>query len=299
MKKIIIALSALLVLASCGGTATTPGKKTDPGVLKVISYNIRYGGAKDGDNSWVYRRPATIAMLEAEDPAIFGVQEAYDYQVAYISKWIPKYKNLGVGRDDGKSKGEHMSVFYDTTRVQLLDGGTYWLSETPDVPSKGWGANHYRTATWTKLRHLPTGKEFFYVNTHLDHRSAPAQKNGLALIVDRIGSMNPDHLPMILTGDFNIRPNNANLVELDKMMHSARNFAESTTTDGSFNGWGEYGASSGAPTWHGEVPKKASIIDYIYYSGFSKCLTFKVLNQPYVGVPYISDHYPICATLKF
>lgn len=300
MKKFLVALSALFVIAAYSGTATTPGQKSKEKILKVISYNIRNGEAKDGENSWVYRRPATIAMLEAEDPAIFGVQEAYDYQVEYISKWAPKYKNLGVGRDDGVRKGEHMSVFYDTTRVQILDGGTYWLSETPDVPSKGWGANHYRTATWTKLRHLPTGKEFFYVNTHLDHRSAPAQKNGLALIVNRIAQMNPEHLPMILTGDFNIRPDSENLVELDKMMHSARVFAESTTTEGSFNGWGEYGASSGAPIWQGEVPVKAApIIDYIYYSGFSKCLTFRVLNQPYVGVPYISDHYPIAATLKF
>lgn len=296
MKKALLVFAALVPFLLSSKVAFAE----DPAPLTVISYNIRMGSGKDGTNSWEYRYPASAMMIMDQKPDIFGLQEAFDYQQKYLKEYCPGYKCIGVGRENGKHRGEHMSIFYNKKRIKLIDWGTFWLSETPSKPSMGWDAACHRTATWVLMKDKTTGKKFFYVNTHLDHRSAPAQKNGLALIVNRIGQMNPDHLPMILTGDFNIRPDSENLVELDKMMHSARIFAESTTTDGSFNGWGEFGASSGAPAWHGDVPvKEAPIIDYIYYSGFSNCLTFKVLNHPYVGVPYISDHYPIAATLKF
>ena len=139
MKKLlsffIVAASLTVLLASsvsCSGN--------EDSTLKVISYNIRYGAADDGDNSWEFRRPASIAMLQEQDPEIFGLQEALGRQVRYLSENLPKYKNVGVGRDDGIAKGDRMTIFYDTTRVTLLDWGTYWLSETPDVPSFGWGA---------------------------------------------------------------------------------------------------------------------------------------------------------------
>ena len=135
---------------------------------------------------------------------MFGVQEAYDFQIAYILEQCPEYRAVGVGRNDGKSGGEHMSVFYDTTRNELLEWGTYWLSETPDVPSVGWDAKYNRTATWTLLKDIASGQKFYFVNTHLDHRGVVARKEGLALIYNRIQSMNPDGLPMVLVGDFNV-----------------------------------------------------------------------------------------------
>lgn len=283
--------SAALLCVSC----TT----SKPAGLKVISFNVRLGVAKDGSNSWDIRKPAGIAMFQEQDPEIFGVQEAYDFQIAYYEQCLPKYKNVGVGREDGVDKGEHMSVFYDTTRVSLLDWGTYWLSETPSVPSYGWGAACMRTATWTKLLHLESGREFFYVNTHLDHVSSLARKNGLALIVSEIAKMNPDNDPMILTGDFNIPPSSDNLVELDKIMTSARVGALDSDGKGSFNGWGKFGNSDSAPTWDGPVQDCPMLIDYIYYSGFAVCTKFRVLDDTYLNIPYISDHYPVMAELEF
>lgn len=282
MKKFLW-IAAFVCLASCGTVKSTQFSGSQPAELKVISYNVRYSKAKDGDNSWQYRRPATIAMLQEQRPDIFGVQEAYPEQLDFICENMPVYKCVGVGRDDGVDKGEHMSIFYDTTRVAMIDWGTYWLSETPTVPSFGWGASHRRTATWAKLKMIASGKEFFYVNTHLDHKISLARKNGLALIVSEIGKMNPKGLPMILTGDFNIPPSSDNLTDLDGIMRSARIYAETKDGRGSFNGWG----------------KKDDVIDYIYYSKFSKCLKFNVLDKKYVGVPYISDHYPIAAVLQF
>lgn len=294
MKKLlfIIAFAAsVLVAASCN--------RQGDNSLKVISYNIRLGVADDGENNWENRKPASIAMLKEENPDVFGLQEAYGFQTRYLADNLPSYKWVGVGREDGDTLGEIMAVYYDTTRVSLIDWGTYWLSETPDVPSFGWGAACRRTATWTKMRHNSTGKEFFYVNTHLDHVSSDARRNGLALIVEEIAEMNPDGDPMILTGDFNIPPTSDNLVELDKIMTSARTGAEQTDSKGSFNGWGKYGRSGAAPTWDGPVEDSLLPIDYIYYSGFSRCLYFKVLDKEYVGVKYISDHYPIVSELIF
>lgn len=125
-------LAALPLLSGCGQTGTTQ--------LSVISYNIRMGVADDGENSWEHRRLATIEMLKDTHPDIFGVQEAFDFQIKYITDNLPEYKSIGVGRDDGKDAGEHMDIFYDSEAVNLLEWGTFWLSETPGEPSMGWDA---------------------------------------------------------------------------------------------------------------------------------------------------------------
>ena len=102
--------------------------------IKVMSYNIRMGVAKDGTNSWDFRFPATAYMLEDQQPDVFGVQEAFDFQIKFITENLRNYDVVGVGRDDGKSKGEHMSIFWNKKTTSLLKWGTFWLSETPDVP---------------------------------------------------------------------------------------------------------------------------------------------------------------------
>ena len=251
--------------------------------LKVMSYNIRMGKAKDGTNSWQYRYPASAMMLDDQRPDVFGVQEAYDYQVKYLTEYPGFYKSVGVGRDDGKHAGEHMSIFYNKKTIKMIKWGTFWLSETPDKPSFGWGANHKRTATWALLKDKKSKKKFYFVNTHLDHQSSEAQKNGLALIVDRIDKINPKGYPMVLTGDFNIFPDNPALTELDKRMSSARVVADKTDNLGTFNGWG----------------KSDKVIDYIYIKGFSSCPSYETVRKEYDGRKFISDHYPITATVVF
>ncbi|MCM1176681.1 MAG: endonuclease/exonuclease/phosphatase family protein [Clostridium sp.] len=267
--------------------------------ITVISYNIRMGVANDGENSWQYRCPATKAMIEDQSPDIFGVQEAFDFQVAYIEENCPEYSSIGVGREDGVSAGEHMSIFYKTASIELLDWGTYWLSETPDVPSMGWDAACYRTATWAYMQCKESGRKFYYVNTHLDHVGREAQKNGLALIVNSIADMNPEGYPMILTGDFNVRSSDPVLSDLDKVMSSARKTADKTDETASFNGWKQplETAALGGHLKDGNDAENA--IDYIYYSGFSACPEFETITKGYAGVPLISDHYPVKAVLVF
>ena len=286
MKHLILSLLAVLALMPQPVSAKGKGPKgKDPKELKVMSYNIRLGVGKDGTNSWQHRAPATIAMLEAQKPDVFGVQEAYDFQIDFIDEFTKDYKCVGVGREDGKKKGEHMSIFWNKKNISLIKWGTFWLSETPDKPSMGWDANCIRTATWALMKDKRTGKKFYFVNTHLDHRGREAQKNGLMLIVERIRSINPQGYPMVLTGDFNIKPNDPALVELDKMMHSTRKIAEKTDSNNTFNGW--------------SVKKTDMIIDYIYVSGFSSCPEYKTVTEKYVERPFVSDHYPVVSRLIF
>lgn len=259
-------------------------KKRAPAQLTVISYNIRNGRANDGPNAWSLRYAASGMMINDQKPDIFGVQEAYDYQVDYLTE-ATGYKNVGVGREDGKHKSEHMSIFYNPKRIKLLKWGTFWLSETPDVPSMGWDAACFRTATWALMKDKESGKKFWYVNTHLDHKGMEAKRNGLALIVERIKAINPQGYPMVLTGDFNARPDNPCLTDLNQIMKSARVTAAKTDNSATYNGWGKAGTGS--------------VIDHIYYSGFSSCPVFEVIKKPYDGRALISDHYPVKASLIF
>lgn len=281
MKRILLfALAALVAFPQI-----SDARKKDSEGLKVMSYNIRYGSAEDGTNSWKYRWPATIEMLNDVQPDVFGVQEALDFQLTLVSEMARNYKNVGVGREDGKHDGEHMAIFWNKKTVKMLKWGTFWLSETPEKPSMGWDAACFRTATWALMKDKKTGKKFYFVNTHLDHVGKEARKLGLKLIVDRIDDINPEKYPMVLTGDFNVRPDNPCLVDLDKIMTSTRKIAKKTDSKGTFNGW--------------RKDREGGVIDYIYVSGFGEVVEYETITKKYADRSFVSDHYPIMSVLKF
>lgn len=283
MRKFTAILAAfLLMLPFISSAADKQEKDYD---LKVISYNIRMGAAKDGTNSWEFRYPATALMIEDQKPDVFGLQEAFSYQVRFIAENFKDYDNVGVGRDNGKDKGEFMSIFWNKKTVKMIKWGTFWLSETPEKPSMGWDAACKRTATWALMKDKRTGKMFYFVNTHLDHKGKEAQRKGLELIVSRIDEINPKGFPMVLTGDFNIKPDNTALKGLEERMQSARKIAPKTDNAATFNNWGK--------------AKADMVIDYIYVSGFSACPEYHTINEKYGDWKYISDHYPIYAKLIF
>ena len=278
MKRLTLLIMAVAFMLP----QTIMAGKPENTELKVMSYNIRLGSANDGTNSWAMRYAATGEMLEDQKPDVFGVQEALDYQVRYIEEMCG-YEYVGVGRENGKSEGEHMAIFWNKKTVSMLKWGTFWLSETPEKPSMGWDAACRRTATWALMKDKKTGKKFYFINTHLDHKGAEAQKNGLKLIVDRLSEINPDGYPMVLTGDFNITPDNKALTELDAKMQSARKIAEKTDSLDTYNGWG----------------RGSGVIDYIYVSGFSSCPEFQTVLKRYNDRKFVSDHYPVVARLIF
>jgi len=274
MKKyfrLFIFAAMIAALSSCMGKQ-----------LLVMSFNVRYSAADDGENSWEYRRSATPAMLNRLTPDVFGVQEALPDQIEYILESCPAYKCYGIGRNDGV-EGERMSIFYNSRKFAMEDCGTWWLSETPYVPSVGWDAKHPRTATWALMRNLRTGRRFYFVDTHLDHKGVLARKEGLQMVVKKIQEMDPG-VPMVLVGDFNVEPSDDCLVELDKLMSSARSTALKTDATPSFNGFKP-------------IPYKT--IDYIYYSGFASAKEFRVITESFDGKPFISDHYPVIARLVY
>ena len=280
MKKIFLTLLTVIL------TVPVFAKKADgPATITVVSYNIRHGKAKDGTNSWEFRAPTSPMMIEDQKPDVLGFQEALDNQIKFITEFTKGYDYIGVGRDDGKQKGEQMGILFNKKAVKLLKWGTYWLSETPDEPSFGWDAKCRRTATWALFKDKRSGKKFFYVNTHLDHVGVEARSKGLKLVQDKIAAMNPKGWPLTLTGDFNIEPDNPAIIELDKTMKSARDVAARTDRHGSFNGWGK--------------ANPEPIIDYVYFSGFKRCDSFETITKEYGGRKFISDHYPIKAVLVF
>lgn len=277
LRKMIMMAAVMAVLPFAAAK-----EKTDSEGLRVMSYNIRLGSANDGTNSWALRYPATAVMLEDQKPDVFGVQEALDYQVRFIEEMCG-YESVGVGRDNGKKEGEFISIFWNKKKVSMLKWGTLWLSETPDVPSKGWDAECKRTATWALMKDKVTGNRFFFVNTHLDHVGVEARKKGLELILDHIGRLNPDAMPVVLAGDFNVTPDDPVLKELDKVMTSARKDAVKTDNSGTYHNWG----------------KASDMIDHIYFSGFSLCSEFQTVTKKYSDRKFISDHYPVTAVLIF
>ena len=265
--------------------------------LSVISFNIRVmGGLSEliNKNSWSRRKSATPAMIKDYCPDIFGVQEALSDQLTYVGDNLTNYSYVGVGREDGKEiseitdseeSGEIMAIFYNTSKIELLEWGTYWLSETPEEPSISWEAEYNRTMTWAKMQMKLNGMKFFYVNTHLDNHSGTAREEGLKLIVNKIAEKNTDNLPVVLTGDFNVTPDNSVLgVLVDAEMLDARTTATTTDDLATFNGFGD---------------EEERVIDYIYYRGFSSCPEYETIVKQYENITYISDHYPIVARLMF
>lgn len=264
---------------------TMVAQKVQPHEMRVMSFNIRNGEANDGVNGWKYRIPAVRALIADQDPDVFGVQEAFRYQLKDILRKNKIYKQVGVGREDGKKKDEHMSIFYKKDKYKLLSWGTFWLSETPNVPSTGWDGACRRTATWAVLRERQTGRTFFMVNTHLDHVGKEARKQGLALIVRKIEQMNQAHYPMVLTGDFNVTLEDDCLHSLDGKMLSARDMATVSDSTGSYNEWGHVS------------PERP--IDYIYYKGMKGCKSFRVVRKMYDNRKFASDHFPVICTLLY
>jgi endonuclease/exonuclease/phosphatase family metal-dependent hydrolase len=172
--------------------------------LNVMSFNIRRGTARDGRNHWIYRRNLVREVLNQYRPDVLGLQEALDFQISEIREMLPRYKHVGIG-NLGRGKGLHNAIFYDADRFVLSEQGTFWLSDTPDIPrSKGWGNILPRICTWARLIEKGSQQAFYFYNTHLDHLSQRSRKKSVIFLIERIQArLSPDQF--ILTGDFNAR----------------------------------------------------------------------------------------------
>ena len=255
--------------------------------MNIVTYNIRLNTPSDGPNAWPNRIEMVTGLIKFHEADIFGMQEALFGQIEDIQNKLPDYEWFGVGRDDGKKAGEFSPLFFRKSKFILLDHGTFWLSETPEKPGKGWDAAYNRIVTWGKFQSKVTGKQFLVFNTHFDNIGVEARKNSAALIRRRINDMiQGKNLPVILTGDFNLTPNEEPILLIKKYMLDSREVSEMPPYGpvGTFNGFDINADLSG------------NRIDYIFIHGNIRVLKYAALTDFY-DHRFPSDHLPVFATL--
>ncbi len=192
--------SFLLAITVLSCTAAPPDAALE---LRVMSFNIRYGTANDGENSWPSRNQLVMDVIADHDPDILGIQEALEFQLDELKQNLGGYRMIGVGRDDGIAAGEFAAILYRSSRFEVLESGTFWFSDTPEVPgSTSWGNNVTRICTWASMREKSTGLQFFAYNVHFDHESQPSRERSSQLLAARINARSSQS-PFIVTGDFN------------------------------------------------------------------------------------------------
>lgn len=259
--------------------------------LNIMTFNIRYNTPSDDMDAWPYRKDKVASQILFHDVQLLGVQEALHDQMLDLKARLPNFNYAGVGRDDGKEKGEYSAIFYDTTRLQLLQSETFWLSETPTVPgSKSWDAAITRIVTWAKFKDRQTNKIFFAFNTHFDHMGKIARKESARIILAKVKEI-AGNTPAVITGDFNSEPadepiqiiadknNPLHLIDT-KEISKAAHYGPS----GTFNGFKS-------------KERNDQPIDFIFVKGGWKVLKHATVSQTWQG-RFASDHFSVLATLS-
>jgi len=269
MKRLLIACSLICCSNLVLGQA-----------LNVMSFNIRYDNPNDGSDQWSERKDDVDKLLKFYAPAVIGIQEAVQTQIQFLDQANEPYAYVGVGRDDGQTKGEFSPILYDSVLLELLDEGTFWLSTTPDSVSIGWDAALPRICTYGLFRHRVSEKVFWVFNTHFDHVGATARLNSAGLIVRKINQMNISNAPVILMGDLNSTPDDGPIKLLNNHFKDAKTASpKSYGPEGTFFGF--------------DLEQTAeNRIDYI----FGKQLSFEsyqVIDDRRSNNRHISDHLPV------
>lgn len=283
-RRWVFGIGSLAIALSMG----RPTAAAEP--LRVMSFNIRYGSADDGANSWPQRRELVYAMLREEGPHLIGLQEAERFQLDELSKALPNFGEVGVGRDDGKTAGEYSAILYDRRRVEVLDQGTFWFAEDPEAPgSIAWGAHLPRICTWIRARDNSNGREFYFFNMHWDHESQNARQRSAELLLERISDRSHPEAPVVVTGDFNADEANPAFVRLvsskrQGLSDTFRRIHPQESAVQSFHGF-RGGSDRGGK------------IDAVLVSPEWEVTDAKIVRT-HRGKLYPSDHYPVTATIE-
>lgn len=289
MTRQILFAAVLTVISGCLSAQQENFSSGDP--VTVVTWNMRYNNPDDGQNAWPNRKAAFLRILKDEKPDIFGLQEALYDQVQDVEKAFPRFKRVGVGREDGNTKGEFAVIFYDTVKFRSLSSGNFWLSQTPFVPgSMGWDAACTRIVTWTQLQRKNGGAELFVFNTHFDHIGQVARRNSAWLLLHAVDSL-AGNRPAIITGDFNAQPG-SEPVSILTGKNNPIHFINSSDIAGV--------ADSPSFTYAGFKPGEiqGEIIDYIFIRNIRKVSEYSV-NTCHDGDYYPSDHLPVKAKVLF
>jgi endonuclease/exonuclease/phosphatase family metal-dependent hydrolase len=259
--------------------------------LNVMTFNIRYNTMSDSVNAWPNRKDKVASQILFHEAHIVGVQESLHDQMADLQQRLPQYKYAGVGRDDGKEKGEYSAIFYDTTRLQALQTKTFWLSETPEVAgSKSWDAAITRIVTWVKFRDRKTKKIFFAFNTHFDHIGKIARRESAKLLLQKVKEI-AGNTPAVITGDFNAEPADEP-IQVIKDISDPLHFTDAKELSKKSH----YGPTG---TFNGFKNKERNDqpIDYIFIKGKWKVIKHATISQTWEG-RFASDHFAVMAILN-
>lgn len=278
-----LVLSGLLM--SCMSSKSAPTHR--PTGLRVMTCNIRLNLASDGNNSWPFRRAALIAAMKQYRPDLLGTQEVLPEQMDDLSAGLSDYISVGVARDDGKRKGEFSALFFRGDRFDLLDSGTFWLSQSPEmVGSKSWDAALTRICTWTILFDRNAQRELLVANTHFDHVGKIARERSAELLARKLPELSRDK-PVILLGDFNCTEDDAPYAALtSRFIDAYRTVHPQRTPD--------------EATFHEfKGVTKGSRIDWILHSREFAAIESEIDRTAGPGGVFLSDHYPVTATLSW
>lgn len=307
---VLLSLWLILYMCCCQGFACADSNEVETYdlELRVMSFNIRYGTANDGENHWKNRKEMVFELLRKHKSDLVGLQEALKFQIDEIIKAVPVFGMVGVGRDDGKTKGEYSAILYNRERFKIDESGTFWLSDTPEVPgSITWGNDCTRICTWARFVEKNSGspedslrRAFYIYNLHLDHISQLSREKSVVLLTERIGQRKHKE-PFIITGDFNAGENNPAILYLkgkavlgDEKGGESKNPIAVVDTfrllHSDAKDVGTFHEFKGICT--------GDKIDYIFTTPEVKILEAAILYDNIEG-RYPSDHFPVTARLGF
>jgi endonuclease/exonuclease/phosphatase family metal-dependent hydrolase len=279
MKKIVLMMAAVFFVSGLYAQQLN---------LNVGTYNLRLDTPHDGKNSWEHRKEMVKGLIRFHDFDMFGTQEGFIHQIKDILE-VEAYDYVGAGRDDGKDGGEHSAIFYKKGRFTVLDKGNYWLSETPDVPGKGWDATCCnRICSWAKFREKATGKEFYFFNVHYDHQGKEARRQSSHLMLSKIKAIAGD-APVFCTGDFNATPDDEpiQLIYIDGLLTDSYKLTKQPP----------YGPVGTFQAFQLDSPMKERI-DYIFVTKGIQVEKYGVLTD-INDARFPSDHCPVLVTVRF
>lgn len=272
MKKLLLILTIIFLIQNVFS-------QTDN--IKVMTYNIRCGFCEDSSdvNNWSNRKYLVAYMIKTHSPDLIGLQEAEMFQVKELIEMLDEYDWYGVSREDGKEGGESTAILYRKARFSSEQKQTLWLSETPELVSKGWDAMYKRTVTIIKLKDLMSLKEFYYLNTHLDHIGEVARTESSKMIVNAIGKYTNEY-PVILSGDFNYRTASDGYKIITNKIFNTQSISKNESGGNiTFNGFGK------------DI-QPDNKIDFIFVNNEVEVLSHLIDTTTFNGL-YPSDHYPV------
>lgn len=250
--------------------------------MKVMTYNIRYDNPNDGNDRWAYRKDAVVNLLKNTNPSIIGFQEALPNQTKYLAQQLPGYGLINYLRDGNESQSEGLPVFYDQSVLTLVESSVFWLSETPEVISKGWDASLNRIAVYVVFQNKETKQTLHLINVHFDHQGSIARQRSAELLLSILKENNLNHQRVVILGDLNALPGSPPIQILSKELQDSQVLNPKET--GTFNGF--------------DLTKREwNRIDYIFTKNIEG-IAHQVLTKKRPNGRYPSDHFPVMIALK-